>query len=118
MPPVGPRPILSTNLAQHRLGRGGRVRIAVEDVPPRKINLSTFDPDIWLKYSRTTPGQTNRLLEDRWPDEVFPNNHISVQPEMADTNVVNNLPEVLYRQQYLQFAIFSAVLVAAYIAVK
>ncbi len=106
---------MSTNLPSHRLGRA-KPRIAVEDVMPKMPDLAHLDPDTWLKHSRATPGMTNRILEDRLPDDS--NYYQSAPQEMSDHDPTNNQPEVLYRQGYLQAAIFSAVMLAIFFARK
>lgn len=77
-----------------------RIKRAVQEKPP----LNTFNPDPWLKNSRTTPGMTNRINEERVPANPGPYQNQSYKGEMPDSNPVNNTPVALRRGHYLKMA--------------
>jgi len=79
----------------------GKPVVAVEREPTCKPPLNTFVPDKWLKNSRTTPGMTNRVNEERSPANPGPGQYQSYNHEMPDSDVVNNSPGVYNRDDYL-----------------
>ncbi len=74
---------------------------------PRKPPLTGFDPDPWFKNSRTTPGMTNRINEERVPANPGPFQYQSYKGEMADTSVVNNTPVAIRQGHYMKMAAVS-----------
>lgn len=77
-----------------------RIKRSVQKKPP----LSTFNPDPWLKNSRTTPGMTYRINEERVPANPGPFQYQSYKGEMADTNVLDNTPVTIRQGYYLKMA--------------
>lgn len=74
-----------------------RVRREYTDKPDVKI-----DPDKWYKNSRTTPGMTNRINEERVPANPGPFQYQSYKGEMPDHDAVNNTPVSLRQSYYLK----------------
>jgi hypothetical protein len=62
------------------------------------------NPDKWYKNSRTTPGMTNRINEERVPANPGPFQYQSYKGEMADTDVVNNTPVAIRQGHYMKMA--------------
>jgi hypothetical protein len=63
-----------------------------------------IDPDKWYKNSRTTPGMTNRINEERVPANPGPFQYQSYKGEMPDSNPVNNTPVAIRQGHYLRMA--------------
>jgi hypothetical protein len=61
-----------------------------------------IDPDKWYKNSRTTPGMTNRINEERVPANPGPFQYQSYKGEMPDHDPVNNTPVALRQGYYLK----------------
>lgn len=80
---------------------------------PEKTPLTGFTGDKWYKNSRTTPGMTNRINEDRVPANPGPFQYQSYRGEMPDTNVVNNVPVAIRQGHYLKMAAASLAVVVA-----
>lgn len=68
--------------SQHSQTRG---RPIVEQKCGKPVNMASFDPRVKLHFRRATPGLTNRMIEDRWPREVFPMNNISNYEAIPNT---------------------------------
>jgi len=99
----------STSVKGHPSQRIDREKplVRVKREVPEKPPLTGFNADPWLKNSRTTPGMTNRINEERLPANPGPFQYQSYRGEMADTNVVDNTPVAIRQGHYLKMAAVS-----------
>lgn len=92
-----------------------RGQVNVEALPvPTPIPYTKLDPSPWNRADRSTPGMTNRLLEDRLPENPYPFNYESTEFETPEYNQEKVMPEVLRRQRYLHYAIGAMAVFAIY----
>lgn len=77
-----------------------------------------IDPTRWYAYSRTCPGMTNRVVENRWPDQVLPYGNMATDQEIEGTYARQSQPMAWIKGEYLQIAIFASVLAVAYYVMK
>lgn len=82
-------------------GNQGKSVVGLDRSKTEKPPLNHFVPDPWLRSSRSTPGMTNRINEERSPANPGPGQYKSYNHEMPDSNVVNNSPGVFNRDDYI-----------------
>ena len=83
---------------------GNRANPKVVIMPSHTQPKLKVDPRPWQKQDRNTPGQTNRVLEDRWDDESAIGTNQSTYKEIAWRSDHTVLPEALRRRYYLGWA--------------
>lgn len=88
---------------KNTVGRG-KVTIDLLKMPVPMPNTQ-INPTIWNRADRATPGQTNRLLEDRLPDTPSPFGYESVPEEIPKVDQKRNTPKALRAQHYLNYGI-------------
>ncbi len=82
----------------------GSVNIEALPIPPPLPNAH-IDPTPWNRADRATPGMTNRILEERLPENPFPFNYMSSPFETPINDQAKVMPEVLRRRGYFQYAL-------------
>lgn len=71
---------------------GKRLYVSMSGIPSGMPPLNGFNPDPWLRSTRNTPGMTNRINEDRFPDNPFPGSHESTRSETNAADYVSPQP--------------------------
>lgn len=100
LPPPKPIPHFTK---KNTIGRG-KTRIDLLKLPVPMPNTE-INPTVWNRADRATPGQTNRMLEDRLPDTPSPFGYESVPQELPIVDQKKNMPEALRSEMYLKYAI-------------
>jgi len=81
-------------------------------------DLTNFNPDAYLQNTRNTPGMTNRINEERFPNNPFPGSHKSVRPEVNAADYVNPRPVTTGTKGWMQVAMFSLAGLGILLALK
>lgn len=106
-------PINRKSDAQH--GRRNGPTVTLLPGQQKRINLTTFDPSKYLAFQQSTPGMTNRTLEERFPNNPFPGNNVSTGFEVGAADPTNRQTILITGAKWMQFGLFAGFLLSLYL---
>lgn len=96
---------------------GKRIFVSMSGQSDGMPDLAHFNPDPYLANTRNTPGMTNRINEERFPNNPFPGSHKSVKPETNAADYVNPKPITVHSKDWMKIGMFALAAIGVIVAI-